>query len=79
MIYFNNSKLKEKIKCSGYKANFIAEQIGLHRVTLAYYCAGNRTPKKETLKQIARLVRCRLGDFYDSKEEWEKREYQGSN
>ena len=28
------------------------------------------------LKQIARLIHCKLGDFYDSKEEWEEtREY----
>ena len=30
---------------------------------------------KETLKEIAKLCRCKLGDFYDSKEEAEKREH----
>ena len=69
MIYFNNIKLKEKIRSSGLKACFIAETLGIHRVTLSYYCMGERKPKKETLKQIARLIRCKLGDFYDKKEE----------
>ena len=80
MIYFNNTKLKEKIKGSGLKAGFIAETLGIHRVTLSYYCMGERTPKKETLKQIARMIHCKLGDFYDSKEEWEEtREHKADN
>ena len=72
MIYFNNTKLKEKIRRSGMKAGFIAETLGIHRVTLSYYCMGERKPKKETLKLIARMIRCKLGDFYDSKEEREE-------
>ena len=28
-----------------------------------------------SLKEIAKLCRCKLGDFYDSKEEAEKREH----
>ena len=59
--------------------NFIAKQIGLHRVTLYYYCSGTRTPKKETLKEIAKMCRCKLGDFYDSQEEAEAREHQRDN
>ena len=54
------------------KAGFIAETLGIHRVTLSYYCMGERTPKKETLKKVARLIHCKLGDFYDSREEWEE-------
>ena len=72
MIYFNNTKLKERIKRSGMKAGYIADSLGIHRVTLSYYCMGERKPKKETLKQIARLIHCKLGDFYDSKEETEE-------
>tara|TARA_Y100001938_G_scaffold136654_1_gene199820 strand:- start:1128 stop:1355 length:228 start_codon:yes stop_codon:yes gene_type:complete len=75
MIHFNGSKLREKMKSSGIKMNFIADKIGLHRVTLAYYCMGKIVPKKETLKEIAKLCRCKIGDFYDSKEEVEKREH----
>jgi len=73
MIYFNNTKLKKKIKESGMKSNFIANHVGLHKQTLSFYLNGRRQPKKETLKQIAKLIHCKLGDFYDSKEEWEER------
>ena len=79
MIYFNRNKLKQAIKQSGMKASFIADKLNIHRVTLYYYCSGDRKPKKETLKEIAKLCRCKLGDFYDSKEEAEKREHQDNN
>ena len=75
MKYFNYNKLKNKIRNSGLKANYIADSLGLHRITLTFYCTGRRKPKKDTLKIIARLCHCKLGDFYDSKEEWENREY----
>ena len=76
MIYFNYTKLKEKIKASGLKSNYIADTLGIHKQTISFYVTGRRTPKKETLKQIARMIHCKLGDFYDSKEEWEEtREY----
>ena len=79
MIYFNGNKLRDRMKASGMKFNFIAGNIGLHRVTLAYYCSGKLKPKKETLKDIAKICRCKLGDFYDSQEEAEEREHQGIN
>ena len=80
MIYFNNTKLKEKIQESGLKVNFIANKLGLASITMSFYLMGRRTPKKETLKQIARMIHCKLGDFYDSKEEWEEvREHKADN
>ena len=79
MIYFNKDKFKKAIKDSGYRATFIAEKLKIHRVTLYYYCSGTRTPKKETLKEIAKMCRCKLGDFYDSQEEAEKRKHQNNS
>ena len=76
MIYFNYNKLKEKIKASGLKSIYIANTLGLHKQTISFYLTGRRTPKKETLKEIAKMCRCKLGDFYDNKEEAEEREYQ---
>ena len=75
MKYFNYNKLKSEIKGSGLKANYIADTLGLHRITLTFYCTGRRNPKKETLKTIAKMCHCKLGDFYDSREEWENREH----
>ena len=79
MIYFNRNKLKEKIRNSGLKSNYIADQLGFHKQTISFYITGDRKPKKETLKEIARICRCKLGDFYDKKEEWEKREHRKNN
>ena len=73
MIYFNNTKLKKKIRESGMKSNFIADKVGLASITMSFYLTGRRKPKKATLKQIAKLIHCKLGDFYDSKEEAEER------
>ena len=75
MIYFNYTKLKEKIKASGLKSNYIADTLGIHKQTISFYVTGRRTPKKETLKDIAKICRCKLGDFYDTKEEAEEREH----
>ena len=79
MIHFNNSKLKERIKASGLKSNYIADSLGLHKQTISFYLTGRRTPKKETLKEIAKLCRCKLGDFYDTKEEAEAREHKNNS
>jgi transcriptional regulator with XRE-family HTH domain len=79
MIHFNNNKLKERIKASGLKSNYIADSLGLHKQTISFYLTGRRTPKKETLKEIAKLCRCKLGDFYDTKEEAEAREHQNNS
>ena len=79
MIHFNCSKLKEKIRASGLKSNYIADTLGVHKQTISFYVTGRRTPKKETLKDIAKICRCKLGDFYDSQEEAEEREHQGNN
>ena len=79
MIHFNNSKLKERIKASGLKSNYIAQSLGLHKQTISFYLTGKRKPKKETLKEIAKLCLCKLGDFYDNKEEAEEREHQRNN
>ena len=59
--------------------NFIARQLGLHRVTLAYYCSERLNPSKETLKEIAKMCHCKLGDFYDNKEEAEARKHQNNS
>ena len=76
MINFNNSKLKERIKASGLKSSYIAQSLGLHKQTISFYLTGKRKPKKETLKEIAKICRCKLGDFYDSQEEVQAREHQ---
>ena len=70
--HFNYKKLKEKITKSGLKSIFIAETLGLHRITITFYCTGRRKPQRETLKTIAKLCRCKLGDFYDTQKEYEK-------
>ena len=64
MEQFNKDKFKDKVKGSGYKANYIAEQVGLHRVTMSYYFSGQFNPKRDTLRKKAKLIRCKLGDFY---------------
>ena len=71
--HFNYKKLKQTIKKSGLKANYIAEMIGFKPITLTFYCTGRRTPKPETLKTIARLCRCKLGDFYDTEKEYQEK------
>ena len=60
---------------AGLKSIYIANTLGLHKQTISFYLTGRRTPKKETLKEIAKRCRCKLGDFYDNKEEAEEREY----
>ena len=70
--HFNYKKLKDKIKKSGLKSNYISEVLGLHRITLTFYCTGRRQPQQATLKTIAKLCRCKLGDFYANQEEYEK-------
>ena len=71
--HFNYKKLKQTIKKSGLKANYIAEMIGFKPITLTFYCTGRRKPQQETLKTIAKLCRCKLGDFYDTEKEYQEK------
>ena len=71
--HFNYTKLKEKIKESGLKSKFIADKLGFHRITLTFYCTGRRNPSHETLKHIARLCHCKLGDFFDTEQEYKEK------
>lgn len=46
------SKVKERIKASGYKKKFIAEKIGVHEVVFSYYLNDKRELPQDKLQRL---------------------------
>jgi len=48
--------LKELLKSRGLKQNWLAQKIGVSKVTVSNWCSGKSMPKKEHLQRISELL-----------------------
>ncbi len=67
------NKLKEYIHMSGYKTNFLAEQMGCHPSDISHYISGERVPNRDRLSKLCSVLKtspnikkCNLKDLYPS-------------
>tara|TARA_R100000808_G_C2143499_1_gene151278 strand:+ start:650 stop:862 length:213 start_codon:yes stop_codon:yes gene_type:complete len=58
------NKIKEIIWESGYRKNYIAEQIGVHPSHISMWIAENRLPSKPNLRKLAKFLNCKIKDLY---------------
>lgn len=54
--------IKKVIKEKGYKIEQVAEEMGVHRVTLCQTI--NSNPTIRTLQRIADVIKCDVSDFF---------------
>ena len=53
----NTTLLKEKVKESGYRPAWIAEQLGITRSAWSYKLNGQRSFKTEEIKMLCKLLK----------------------
>lgn len=65
------NNIKEYIDRSGYKTNFLADQMGCHPSDISHYISGERFPSRDrlnklcvTLKTSPTIKKCNLKDLY---------------
>ena len=58
------NKLKETINSSGYKQTFLASQLNVHKTEISQWIANRRRPRNEQIRDLARLLGCKIKDIY---------------
>ena len=58
------NKLKEIIQESGYKQNFIAQKLGVHRTEISQWIAERRRPRNDQITEMSKLFGCKIKDLY---------------
>lgn len=63
-IIHNYMDIKSIIKKRGYTIEGVAKEMGITRVTLSQNISTNKTPSLTTLKRIASVIGCSVGEFF---------------
>lgn len=59
--------VKSIIKKKGYTLDWVAQELGITRVTLSQNLS--RNPTVNTLQKIADVIGCKVGDFFEDEKE----------
>ena len=66
-----DNNIKEYIDKSGYRTNFLADQMGCHPSDISHYISGDRLPNRERLSKLCSILKtsptikkCNLKDLY---------------
>ena len=51
-----SERLKYTLACKGIKQVWLAEKLGVHKVTVSRFVNGQRTPNYDTMRRIARCL-----------------------
>lgn len=64
------NNIKEYIKKSGYKNDFLSQELGCHKTEISQWIAGRRQPSHERLKKLCTILksspkikRCNMSDL----------------
>ena len=58
------NRIKEVIWNSGYRKNYIAEQIGVHPSIISMWISENRVPSKDRVRKLCKILNCKAGDLF---------------
>ena len=65
------NNIKEYIERSGYRTNFLADQVGCHPSDISRWISGERFPSQERLKRLCDVIKssinvkkCSMKDIY---------------
>ena len=59
-----DNNLKKIINDRGLKAKWISMQLGVHETEPSQWIAGRRRPRNDQIKQLAKILGCRVKDLY---------------
>ena len=58
------NKIKEVIWDSGFRKNYIAEQIGVQPSHISMWISEDRVPNKARIRMLCKLLGCKLKDLF---------------
>ena len=58
------NNIKQVIKDSGYRKNWIAEQIGVKPSHISMWIGESRKPSKERIRKLCKIVGCKVKDLF---------------
>ena len=58
------NNLKQIINSRGLKAQWLSEELGVHETEPSQWVAGRRRPRNDQIKQLAKLLGCKVKDLY---------------
>lgn len=56
-------RIKEVIKNKKIMQKRLAEELGVSKVTMSYWCNNQSTPSLQTLDQIAKILKVKIADL----------------
>ena len=59
-----DNNLKQIINSRGLKAKWISRELGVHETEPSQWVAGRRRPRNDQIKQLAKILGCRVKDLY---------------
>ena len=58
------NRIKEMIRASGLRSNFVAEKLGVHPTHISMWQSGERHPNKKRIRELCKLLHCKLKDLF---------------
>ena len=58
------NNIKQVIWDSGYRKNYVAEQIGVHPSHISMWISGTRKPSKPRVRKLCKLLNCKVKDLF---------------
>ncbi len=58
------NRIKQVIWDSGYRKNYIAEQIGVHPSHISMWIKEDRKPNKARIRKLCKILGCKVVDLY---------------
>ena len=58
------NNIKKYINDSGYRSNYVADRIGCSPSDISHWIAGERSPSRERLKKLAKLLRVPMNELF---------------
>jgi len=58
------NNIKQVIKNSGYRKNWIAEQIGVKPSHISMWIGESRKPSKARIRAMCKILRCKVADLF---------------
>ena len=63
------NNIKQVIKNSGYRKNWIAEQIGVKPSHISMWIGESRKPSKARIRAMCKILRCKVADLFPKVED----------
>lgn len=57
-------RIKEVLKLKNIKQQQLADQLGVSKVTVSYWCNNQTNPSLDTLKQISIILKVKITDLF---------------